>query len=178
MDVSLEVCFAREHARAADVLRHQAMGNWSWSSSSSSRSDDGAPRSDDDGCMRSTQWERRCATDEAGELKCETLRRVFRHCPGRAPEEVEREVNPPDGTPGSDRRVPFAADGLGTPRGDAWQPHNLDQMREQMEAMLGAFGQGGSWWSGGTWPGAEPQLPGRAPRQPERREPPLRVDEI
>jgi len=45
----------------------------------------------DDGCFYSTQHETNCRTGEDGATRCQLLKRVFRHCPGRTPEEVSRE---------------------------------------------------------------------------------------
>jgi len=44
-----------------------------------------------DNCYHSQTEERRCATDAAGETRCELLRRVWRHCPGKPAEEVRTE---------------------------------------------------------------------------------------
>ena len=48
----------------------------------------GASEQGDEHCTISQHWERRCQTDEAGVLRCETLKRMYRHCPGRPPEEI------------------------------------------------------------------------------------------
>ena len=46
---------------------------------------------EDERCSVSTSWERRCQTDDAGALRCETIKRKFRHCPGRPAEELSAE---------------------------------------------------------------------------------------
>ena len=43
-------------------------------------------------CAISTQWQRSCQTDdETGQMRCETLKRTYRLCPGRQPEIVKEE---------------------------------------------------------------------------------------
>ena len=63
---------------------------------------------DDDRCSISTSTETRCHTDESGAWKCEELRRKFRHCPGRATEEISVERAETDAPP---PRAPFAFGG-------------------------------------------------------------------
>lgn len=118
-------------------------------------------------CFLSSSWERRCATDENGKLRCETLSRQWRHCPGRAPEEVTTERHKedhPHHTP------PPTSPGSGSP--DA----GMEQMMRHMEAMMGAFGM-----LGGLMLGPRLEAP-IAPHERRRQEvpvpPPIRVDEV
>ena len=106
---------------------------------------------DDDRCSISTSIETRCHTDESGAWKCEELRRKFRHCPGRAPEEISVDRAETDAPP----RAPFASFAGGG------SPHDFFA---QVESMLSGFGFGG--------PGVPLLPPRRGAREPP---PPPRV---
>ena len=69
----------------------------------------------DQACSYSTSVERRCATDEEGRLRCQMLRRTFRHCPGKPAEEVER-IEESDGT-AAERSLTPSPFGSGFPFG-------------------------------------------------------------
>ena len=118
---------------------------------------------DDDRCSISTSVETRCHTDENGAWKCEELRRKFRHCPGRAPEEISVERAETDAPP---PRAPFAS------FGGEGSPHDFFA---QVESMLSGFGFGGL---------GVPLLPPRRAPPDRAREPPppprvtLQVDEV
>mmetsp|Transcript_25815 Transcript_25815/g.65633 ORF Transcript_25815/g.65633 Transcript_25815/m.65633 type:complete len:122 (+) Transcript_25815:26-391(+) len=79
---------------------------------------------DDDGCARSSTWERRCKTDAEGKLRCETIQRAWRHCPNRAPEELTLERSQSQGCEHEPMPDIFVFD------------HMLRQMR-QLESMFG-----------------------------------------
>jgi len=46
---------------------------------------------DDDKCYFSNSEERRCELGQDGQMRCEVLKRVWRHCPGKPPEQVKVE---------------------------------------------------------------------------------------
>ena len=118
---------------------------------------------DDDRCSISTSVETRCHTDENGAWRCEELRRKFRHCPGRAPEEISVERAETDAPP---PRAPFAS------FGGEGSPHDFFA---QVESMLSGFGFGGL---------GVPLLPPRRAPPDRAREPPppprvkLQVDAV
>ena len=119
---------------------------------------------DDDRCSISTSVETRCHTDDHGAWRCEELRRKFRHCPGRAPEEISVERAESDAPP---PRAPFAS------FGGEGSPHDFFA---QVESMLSGFGFGGL---------GVPLLPPRRAPPDRAREPPpppprvkLQVDEV
>ena len=125
----------------------------------------------EDGCMVSTSWERRCATDDQGKLRCETLQRKWRHCPGRAPEELS-STHSEEGADGAQPHVPpaLASPWATAPRGPT--DGGFDHMFRQMEAMMGILG--GGFFGGGL--AMPPRMPQPAAPGQERR-PPLRLDE-
>ena len=148
---------------------------------------------ENDGCTLSSSWERRCQTDEEGKLRCETLKRTWRRCPGRAPEELSSEhlVGDPEmeRPPSifSPRPGPHeSAGGFGVPGGFFGE---IDQLTRQMEAMMGAAfggafdfgsprGLGGGF--GSSAPGSTPGMQ----QQPHQRMPAtgmpstVQVDEV
>ena len=107
----------------------------------------GDPRHGDDGCVLTTDFSRRCQTDpESGKLRCETLRRKWRHCPGRAPELLERtdlETDASDAAP-LHSTSPWSSDSSSNSSGDRGlllrpppDVASLFQSLERMEAMMG-----------------------------------------
>jgi hypothetical protein len=103
-------------------------------------------------CSISTMTERRCGTvrDEDGKarLKCETIKRKFRQCPGEAPVEIESKTTQEDVDGAMDQSVmdggslgggAFGGQG-GFPAG-ATDPFVM--MDEMMREMTRGFGGGG-----------------------------------
>ena len=92
----------------------------------------------DEACSISTSWQRSCQTDaETGQLRCETIKRILKQCPGKPPEEsVERQT-------GDDDSI-FA--GSAPPR---------------FGSLFGGFGGSGGSGGGGGWPTAPPPSGGR-----------------
>ena len=97
----------------------------------------------EDACVYSTSIERRCATDESGELRCETLKRTFRQLSGQNPEEISAERTQDDG--GADAQqhggfftwrrggeLPFGHDAAG-----------IEGMMRRADAMMSAMMGGG-----------------------------------
>ena len=136
----------------------------------------------EDGCVLSTQIERRCSTDDAGVLRCQTLKRVWRHCPGKPPEELSVDSAENEGThsppelPWPHHSAPHHGAGPGFGGfgslggfGGGFE-HMLSQMQSMMEAFGGGLGGGGL--GGG---GFGPMPPGASgpPQQPQ-----VRVDEV
>ena len=123
-------------------------------------------------CYLSSSWERRCATDENGKLRCETLSQQWRHCPGRAPEEVTTERLSSEDQP----HHPPPPTSPERWRGAASPDAGKEQMMRHMETMMEAFGMLGGLMLG---PRLEAPL---APHERNRQEvpapPPIRVDEV
>ena len=114
-------------------------------------------------CAISTQWQRSCQTDdETGQMRCETLKRTYRLCPGRQPEIVKEERVDEDGSGAFPNHGPFGGSGLpslfgGMPsspwsRDSAPPAHPppahpfgpdpfqmMEQMEQRMQAMMGSF---------------------------------------
>lgn len=91
-------------------------------------------------CSTSTHIERHCQADEAGAMRCETIKRMYRHCPGRPPEELSVERTEGDAEASSLFSSPWSLLGL-RPRAheDGRPPH-------------GGFPFGGSRLDGGHPP--------------------------
>ena len=103
-------------------------------------------------CHISTSWSRSCQTDENGLLRCETLKRMYRHCPGRAPEIVQEEraeegAEHQNGSPFGGGGAPSL---FGRGPGDAFPSpspfgtldpfHIFQQFEQRMEALMGMGG--------------------------------------
>ena len=111
-------------------------------------------------CAISTQWQRSCQTDdETGQMRCETLKRTYRLCPGRQPEIVKEERVDEDGSGASrttarlGQRLPLFGGMPSSPwsRDSAPPAHPppahpsgsfqmMEQMEQRMQAMMGSFG--------------------------------------
>ncbi|KAL3931399.1 MAG: hypothetical protein SGPRY_001140 [Prymnesium sp.] len=140
----------------------------------------------EEGCSFSKVIERRCATDEQGELRCHALTKIYKHCPGRPTEEIiEHESG--SSTQQHDRHAlaePRLPEGWGAERrgGGLADFRGLHEDFRGMAAELdnvfrmfgfGEFGMGGRRF--------EEQPPrSHVPRQehPARSFPGVRVDEI
>ena len=128
-------------------------------------------------CWLSQSQETRCQTDAEGQLRCETLKRLWRHCPGKPPEELKTERS--DAGPPQIPQSPFAPF-------DAHPPRRLPvestdgvlglfaAMEEQMAAMMHGF-VGGMHRLPRLPRDAAPERDERASRPPRQ---PVRVDEI
>jgi len=144
-------------------------------------------RTDDEMCSITTSVETSCSTDEDGKMRCETLRRKFRLCPGKPPEEIERTTEQTDGSEQPSLGSPhalfggriFGGGGLGGFGGGApedgrdGQRHSyrfsfgdsllgpemgmFRQLEDMMRHFDGAFGGGGG--IGGSLNGAWPPPP-------------------
>ena len=112
-------------------------------------------------CAISTSWQRSCRTDdETGQLRCETLKRTYRLCPGKPPEIVNEEKVLEDGSSGglgNNRSLfgggpPSLFGGLPSPWSSAppartapAEPFGADpfqmmeRMEQRMQAMMGSF---------------------------------------
>ena len=149
---------------------------------------------DDERCSVSTSISRTCQTDqETGELRCETLKRLYRHCPGQPPVLVQEEHI--QGDSAAPHSSPFGGDGSqnnnlpGPPSMFSWglqQPggsrsapeaqvgmHDpfqmMQQMEQRMEAMMSSMLGGGGLFGGPMLgpPSGRGQPPGmREPSQP------------
>ena len=140
------------------------------------------PAEGSDACYISRSEEHRCQTDEDGQMRCTTLKRVWRHCPGQPPQELESEHSTTEAPQRSDAwpesRRP---DPWGQRDGQVPSPFAGDRsmgdvfgMFAQMEAQMESLFRG----LGGMGGGMQLRPPVRAP-QP--RAPPavqVEVDEV
>lgn len=157
------------------------------------------PLAMDQACSYSTSVERRCATDEEGRLRCQMLRRTFRHCPGKPAEEVERIEEESDGAAAEWSLTPSPF-GSGSPFGNGFpfggNSSGADaQARDPftdpfMDSLLGSFfGNTFGGLLGGGLPRGPEQSPsgpperraaggGRTPQEPRAAALRPRVDEV
>ena len=119
---------------------------------------------DEENCAISTSIEQRCATDDSGTLRCETLKRIYRLCPGRPPEEVSVERVEGD-----------AAAAIPPPRLQGGLYSMFDGFH-QMDAMFGAIFGGRSMLGvpGGERADRERGLPQPPPQHPWQQQAPSR----
>ncbi|CEM04065.1 unnamed protein product [Vitrella brassicaformis CCMP3155] len=98
-----------EQPQAVVEKPRQQQRSFHWHSSSSTQQQYGGGGGGGDGCTYSTQISTQCRNDGSGR-KCETIKRVFRRCPGRPLEEVEctRETTDGDDAPLSDAPSSFS----------------------------------------------------------------------
>ena len=92
-------------------------------------------RATDDECYLSSSFTQRCVTDEDGKLKCEALKRKFRHCPGREREEIERSTH--EST--EDKPGPLSVFGGGQEQGLRHPGPEINGMMSQMDALFNAL---------------------------------------
>ena len=135
-------------------------------------------KSAEDACFISHSHEQRCHTDEDGKFRCEAIKRAWRHCPGRAPEElsIERSEFEPSAQAREQQQWPFGhgpqAPALGGPRLPPSGPFGeAEQLFAQMDSMMRGLQQGFSVPFGERRPPNRAQPP-TAPRGP------VKVDEI
>merc|ERR1712023_73157 len=64
---------------------------WSGFAGHGSGNDSSHGGDDEQSCFRSTERSIQCQTGEDGKMKCEELKRIWKHCPGRQPEELSVE---------------------------------------------------------------------------------------
>ena len=135
----------------------------------------------------------RCSTGEDGEMQCERIKRLYRHCPGTHPvlHKEERHVLGAQESQELARRSfggglhSFGGIGGGGAEGGggAAALHDAHAMMREMERFLGQglFGPFSSWPTPPNLPHAPPYAPpGQEVPPGQRRAPPptMRVDEV
>ncbi|KAL1523751.1 hypothetical protein AB1Y20_018678 [Prymnesium parvum] len=140
-------------------------------------------------CAFSQVIERHCATDEEGRLRCQTIRKLYKHCPGRHPEEViEREDETGaslDGRGQSDAWVQPRVPGRHFEGGGELTLHDFRSLQDdfvnQMNSIFRIFGFDGfgKGFGGGLFESTPPPR-ARAEQQPDASRPhhKLKIDEI
>uniref|UniRef100_A0A7S2Z3G3 Uncharacterized protein n=1 Tax=Chloropicon laureae TaxID=464258 RepID=A0A7S2Z3G3_9CHLO len=140
-----------------------------WNASSSSAEEGEVAK--DERCQTSTVMSRKCFVEEGPDgkpvQKCEVLRRVLRHCPGKPPEEVEstREETT------SSIPDPFASsfEGLNSlpspfPQTDFWSPFGGEGEKEREKRLHSLFEE--MLQDFADFPG----FPGRVPKKGSERD--------
>ena len=94
-------------------------------------------------CHISTSWQTACQTDAEGQMRCETLKKIWKHCPGKPPELVQEERVQEEGN----ERSPFGSSGppslFRAPQADPHFGHAMPMdpfgTFQRMDELMGSF---------------------------------------